>query len=336
LDFFRVRPHALLREGAGAFNACAGFVEGMCVSVSEVRAAGGQVAPAALSWTRRVREILLRVLSEPLVHFIVAGFVLFVAGSVYQNETSIYHIVVTPRHVAQLANDYALQFGGPPDPQTLEALVQRDTHDEILFRQGLALKLDQDDLIVRRRVVQKMQFLLQDLNAPPEPTDAQLLAYYKAHASHYVTPVRATFTHIYFSSDKGGDATAEARAKALLGTLSNATTRAPDRGDPFPDLYDFSAYEPEQVSRLFGKTPFTAAVYSAPVGQWFGPVRSGYGWHLLYVDARQSATQPPLSAVRDAVRTDYLQDAEDKANKTAFDELARKFTIQREDGNHAP
>jgi len=121
-----------------------------------------------------------------------------------------------------------------------------------------------------------------------------------------------------------------------LTTLSNNTTRAPDRGDPFPDLYDFSAYDPHQVERLFGHTPFATAVFSVPPGRWSGPFRSGYGWHLIYVEARQNTALPPLSAVRATVRMDYLQDAQDRANKAAFAELAQRFTIVRDDGKALP
>jgi len=270
---------------------------------------------------------LRRIAAEPLAHFIVVGFVLFVTATIYQRQTDLHRIVITPAHVAQLANDYALQFGDKPDPNTLDALIKRDVHDEILFRQGQALKLGQDDEIVRRRIVQKMQFLIQDLNAPPEPTDAQLQAYYDRHAAHYATPQRATFSHIFFSSDKAGDASAKARALAVLKTLSNQTSRAPDQGDPFPDLYDFSAYEPEQIYRLFGHTPFSDAVETSVVGQWVGPFKSAYGWHLLYVDARENAAKPALSKVRDAVRTDYLQDAQDAANQAAFGKLARDYRV---------
>ena len=269
--------------------------------------------------------------AEPLVHFAVAGFALFLAAAAYQHQTDLHRIVITPAHVAELANQYALQFGDKPDPRTLDALIQRDVHDEVLFRQGQDLKLGQDDQIVRRRVVQKMQFLMQDLNAPPEPTDAQLQAYYDAHSAHYATPPRATFSHVYFSSDKGGDDAAKARAVAVLKTLKDSTTRAPDLGDPFPDLYDFSAYEPEQIWRLFGHTPFADAVQTAPVGHWAGPFKSGYGWHLLYVDARETAAKPPLSQVREAVRTDYLQAAQDRSNQAAFDKLASQYRVVRKD-----
>jgi hypothetical protein len=288
------------------------------------------------SRAKRAGQSLMRVLNEPLLHFAVAGFALFIAGRFYQEQTSVYRIVETPSHTAQIANAYALQFGTQPDAATLEALVKRDLHDEVLFRQGVALGLDKDDEIVRRRIVQKMQFLLQDLHPPAEPTDAQLAAYYNAHKKHYVEPAHVTFSHIYFSSDKAGAAAAQKRAQAVLAKLPAGTTRAPDLGDPFPDLYDFSNYDAGQVLRLFGHTPFSDALFKAPTGKWSGPFRSAYGWHLIYVDARESEESPPLSKVRDAVRTDYLQDAQDKANRAAFADLARQYTVVRDDRKRAP
>jgi hypothetical protein len=235
--------------------------------------------------------------------------------------------VITRAHINQLANDYALQFGERPDAPTLDALVRRDIHDEILFRQGLLLKLDQGDEIVRRRIVQKMQFLLQDLHPPAEPTDAELQAYYAAHAARYETPARVTFSHIFFSSDRGGDTAARARAEAVLKGLPPGVARAPDRGDPFPDLYDVSGYEPQQIYRLFGHSPFADATLTAPVGRWIGPFKSAYGWHLIHIDDRQPVQRPPLSSVRDQVRSDELQAAQDQANADAFARLAKDYTV---------
>jgi len=118
---------------------------------------------------------------------------------------------------------------------------------------------------------------------------------------------------------------------AVLNGLCGDTTRAPQRGDPFPDLYDFSAYEPVQVNRLFGHSEFSRAVFSAPVHDWVGPLRSGYGWHLLYVNERQEPHLPPLAEIRDTVRADYLDQAEKQANDAAFERIARRFTIARRD-----
>jgi len=283
----------------------------------------------ANTWWRRLA-------GEPLVHFLLIGAVLFIAARAYQAHTDIYRIEVTPAHVAQLAHKYALQFGGPPDAATLEQIVQEDIHDEVLFRQGKTLKLDADDEIVRRRVVQKAQFLLQNLSAPADPTEAQLRAYYQAHAAKYAEPPRVTFSHIYFAADKGGDAAAEARARAALARLKPGVTRAPDLGDPFPDIYDFSGYDAEQVARVFGHTPLIAAVLQAPVGRWSGPYRSAYGWHLLYVSARTAAGEASFDTVADRVRSDYAQTAQDAANAAAFAKVARRFTVVRADKPNAP
>jgi hypothetical protein len=306
------------------------------MAISELGVGTARRFAAGRSWVAGLPPTLRRIAAEPLAHFALLGAAIFIGGQIYQSQTSTYRIVVTPQHVVEIGNQYALQFGTQPDPRTLEQLVQRDIDDEILYREGMALKLDQNDEIVRRRIVQKAGFVMQDLNPPAEPTDAQLSAYYAAHGAHYVTNPRATFTQIFFSSDKGGDAAAQARALAALRSMPAGVTRAPDRGDPFPDLYDFSAYEPEQVQRLFGQTPFAQAVYSAPVGRWVGPFKSGYGWHLIYVSTRQAPTQPPLADVRDQVRADYLQDGQDAANKAAFDRLARQFTVVRGDLGQTP
>jgi hypothetical protein len=301
------------------------------VGIGETRPRAARRQRLAAVW-----RLVRRVAAEPLTHFVLIGLVLFIAGRIYQAEADTYRIVVTQGRVQQLANAYALQFGAPPDPRTLEQLVERDVRDEMLYREGMALKLNEDDEIVRRRIVQKTQFVMQDLSPPAEPIDAQLAAYYAAHADHYVSAPRATFSQVFFSADNGGDAAAQARAAAALRSMPPGVTRAPERGDAFPDQYDFAAYEPEQVQRLFGATPFADAVYAAPVGRWSGPFRSGYGWHLVYVSARQPPARPPLSEVRDRVRADYLQDAEDAANKAALDNLARRFTVVRADLGQSP
>jgi len=280
----------------------------------------------------RARPAAMRILAEPLTHFLIAGFVLFWAGSLYQRQVDVYRIIQTPERIALLAQRYALQFGSPPDEATMQTLVRRDTGDEMLFREGIALGLDQGDEIVRRRVVQKMQFLLNDTIAPPEPTEAQLRGYYATHVNSYERPPEVTFSHVFFSDDVPGSRPARARAQSALGTLGHAAVnRAPNLGDPFPYHNDFASFDPQQMSRLFGDTELSRAVFTAPTGQWSGPYRSGYGWHLLHIDARQAASTPHFTDVRDAVRTDYLRDQQAKLNAAAFERLAERFTVQVRD-----
>ena len=269
-----------------------------------------------------------KALREPLLHFVVAGLVLFIAGEAHRRETDPLRIVVTPEREAQLVNRYTLQFGTPPDAATRAALLDREIEEEMLFRQGLALGLDRNDELVRRRIVQKMQFLLEDVSPPAEPADAELRAFYSLHADRYATPARVTFSHVYFSSERG-DERARARALQALNELGNGRGYTEDLGDPFPDLSHFAAYDAQQVHRLFGQTEMADAAFSTPAGRWAGPYKSVYGWHLIYVDSRQDAARPTFTAVRDKVRTDYLLDAQDRANRQAMSQLSREFTVVR-------
>jgi hypothetical protein len=262
-----------------------------------------------------------------LLHFVAAGALLFLAGHAIRARSDTHHIVVTPQREAQLANRYALQFGARPDPSMMDEILESDIHDEILFREGLAMGLDKNDEIVRRRIIQKMQFLLEDLQVPPEPDAGQLQAYYRSHVAQYQLPSRASFSHVYFGLDRG-DASARSRARAALTTLA-PSERAPGPGDPFPDLYDFADYSQAQVEHLFGPTQFAASVFSVPTGKWAGPFKSAYGWHLIYVHSRSAAREQPFAAVRDKVRADYLLDSQKRANDSAFTALAHQFTVGR-------
>jgi peptidyl-prolyl cis-trans isomerase C len=292
---------------------------------SRVMHAGSHVP---LRRRRQVLAVMARCLREPLLHFLVLGFALSWAGHLYQQRASIYHITETPARIAYLRQQYALQFGTAPDATMLQILIRRDIHDEMLLRQGLALKLDQGDEILRRRIVQKMQFLLNDTHAPPEPTEAQLRAYYQAHEAAYRRPAQVTFTHIFFSDDPSSPSLPAQRARDLLPVLNHSgINRAPQRGDPFPDRYDFADYDIGQVTRLFGKTELSRQVFSAPVGRWSGPFRSGYGWHLVHIDARQDPMTADFEAVRERVRTDWLQSEQQKANEAALARLASGFTV---------
>src|SRR3954471_9646939 len=264
-----------------------------------------------------------RLAREPLVHFLLVGAILFAAGETHHKSADAHRIVITPAHIAQIENRYVAQFGRRPNARILDRLIEDDVHDEILFRYGLALKLDREDEIGRRRIVQKTRFLLEDLHPPADPTDAQLDDYYRSHAQRYALPARATFSHVFFAS-----APDEGRARVDLAALADGRRRASEVGGSFPDLYDFASYEPAQVYRLFGHTEFAESVFSVPEKQWLGPFRSTYGWHFLYVHVREPGQQLEFSAVRSRVHADYIADQRERANRAAFADIARQFTVQ--------
>ena len=284
----------------------------------------GRLAAALSKWRGLVHE--------PLVHFFAIGLVLFALAEHHRAQTNIYRIVVTPERVRQVAGRYRVEYGAEPSAATLARLVEADLDEEVLYREGLARKLDSNDEIVRRRVVQKMQFLAQDLATPAEPGEARLQAWYQAHAAQYAAPATVSFSHIYFADGAQGAGAARRRAVAVLAGLSEAVVRAPDRGDPFPDLYDYAGFGPEQARRLFGATELSRALFEAPPRRWIGPLRSAYGWHLVRVQSVQPSRIPPYSTVRDRVRADLLAADQAAANRRSFAALKARFTIVREDG----
>lgn len=274
----------------------------------------------------------MRALREPLVHFVLVAAVIVGAQRIHAVRSDPFRVVMTPERVQQLAESYQLQFNVEPDPDLREALVEQDFEDEVLYRQALAMGLDEDDEIIRRRLIQKMRFVTEDRLAPSEPTAEELEAYFATHQAEYRIRPRATFTHVFFSVDSRSDEQARARALAQLERLNQTgPLRAPEAGDVFPDLYDFSLYQPQQVQRLFGQTEFSRAVFTVPVERWSGPFRSAYGWHLVRVDERREAVDPPFEQVSDRVRLDFLEEAQEAANGEALARMKTQYTLVRED-----
>jgi hypothetical protein len=281
---------------------------------------------SARTWRRRVMALV----REPLLHFFVVGLLLFIAAQAWRSSHDARRIVITPERVADLATKYRMQFGAPPSRPQLDDLVAGYVDEEVLYRQGVAQGLDRDDEIVRRRVAQKTQFLQQDV-PPPEPSAAQLKAFFTAHAADYGQPPRYSFTHIYLSPQVGGDEAARARALTALARLQAGAVPAAVAADTFPDLNSYSAMSATETARIFGDSQLVASLHAAPVGRWYGPVRSAYGWHLVRVEAVIPAKSPDFAEVKEKVRADYFDDAHARANARAMAAARASYTVVRAD-----
>jgi peptidyl-prolyl cis-trans isomerase C len=273
-----------------------------------------------------------RVLSEPLLHFLVLGVLILLAAQAWRTANDERRIVVTDETVAALAGKHRLQYGRPPAPAEQEALVRAWVDEEILYREGRALGLDRDDEIVRRRIAQKVQFLREDLAIPPEPSEAELRAHFAANSARYASPPRTSFRHLYFSPDAVGAERAQARAQSALARLRAGSSPQAVGADAFPDRDAYVALSPDEAERVFGRSALAQALASAPEGRWTGPLRSGYGWHLVLVQARVPGAPADFAAVREQVRGDYLAAARAAANRRAFDALRDRYTVVRRDG----
>ena len=274
---------------------------------------------------------LARLVRDPLVHFLIAGLLIFFASQAWHDAHDRRVIVVTAERAAELSTKYRLQFGNAPSSAQLTQLIDAYVLQEALYREGKAMGLDRDDEIIRRRVSQKVSFLQQDRSLPAAPRAGELQAWYGAHLKDYETPVRITYSHLYFSADGVEDAVSRARAARALVRLRSGALPGGGGADDFPYQNGFAAQTPTEAGRLFGDTDFTDQLQTAPLATWSGPYRSGYGWHLLKVEARVLGATPAFAKVQDEVREDYLHGAQAKANAQAMDRLTARYRVVRQD-----
>jgi len=273
----------------------------------------------------RGRELL----AEPFLHFLLLGAALFGVDHYLEAKSRFTHITIAPQVVAGIAENFRLQYGSLPSPERLQALVDARVREEVFYHEALRLGLDKDDEIIRRRLVQKYEFLQQDLDIESEPNAAALQAFFAAHKQQYEVPATVSFSHVYFSTDSRGEHAPADAARAAAALAVSGLNRAVDSGDAFPGPTDFTRVSQVELGRVFGQQGLASEIFKLPPRQWSKPLASGLGWHLVYVNAREPARVPDFAEVRDTVRRDYLEAARAARNEQAYAKLKRGFVIER-------
>jgi hypothetical protein len=273
---------------------------------------------------------LRRAAREPLLQFLLLGAALFLASAAISHwrARTENRIVIDSALVAWQRNLYHAQFGTWPDSEALEALIQSYIRDEALYREAVRLGLGADDEVVRQRLAQKMEFVLTDATPPPEPDDATLQAYLDAHFDQYTEPGRVSFQLLYFADTPDRDGGHE-RAKAALQQLVAGATDV--HGDPFALDENWSAASADDLRRRFGESEMAEAPLQAPLGEWSGPWRSGYGWHLVHVNSREATTAPSLASMHDQVQSDWLADFRQRDLQARIAQLIAQHQVVRLD-----
>jgi hypothetical protein len=199
--------------------------------------------------------------------------------------------------------------------------------EEVYSREAMALGLDLDDTIIRRRLRQKMEFLTDDVAALAEPTEADLAAYLQAHADAFRVQRKFTFSHVYLSPERHGDNLGRDTVE-LLAQLRQAGDRAEvaELGDPFLLEHRFQSQPAGEVTKLFGEK-FTAALGGLEPGQWQGPIESGYGLHLVWISERTDGRVPALGEVRDAVQREWANARRLEMNERFYRELLKRYDV---------
>lgn len=272
---------------------------------------------------------LQRLLREPLLHFFVLGagiFVLFglVGGTRdYQPD----EILITAGQIDRLVEGWKKTRMRAPTVPELEGLVADHIREEIYYREALAMGLDSNDMIIRRRLRQKMEFLTEDLVRQVEPTEVELQTYLDDNASAFLIEPRFTFRHVYFSEDKRGD-NANSDAITLLASIQedDGTIDIATRGDPLPLARSYKSVPASDTGNLFGQN-FATRLLTLEQGSWQGPVRSGYGLHLVFVDERTEPREPELDEVRDAVIREWREARRREANEKLYRHIRERYTV---------
>lgn len=277
-----------------------------------------------------IRSAAKRVLREPLVHFLAIGALLFVLYGLFSDDRSAVgnRIEISIADVEQLVLIFRKQWQRSPDPMELKGLIDARVREEVLYREALAMGLDENDTIVRRRLAQKVEFLMGDAGGVTEPDDETLRAYYEKNAERYREPPRLSFSQVYFSTDRRG-VQADNDARALLEWLRAANppvTQAPEEGDPLMLPPTYRDRGTDEIARDFGPS-FAQQLGELESGQWRGPITSGYGLHLVYVNSRVQARMPPLEQVRSRVVNDWKADQRQAADARIYEHVRSRYKV---------
>lgn len=275
--------------------------------------------------------VIPSVLKEPLLHFLLAGAVLFGAyawmNSAAQNPPAGQgqEIRIGVGDVQWLAENWTTQWRRQPTYEELGGLIEDYVNEQLLAREARALGLEDNDVIVRRRLAQKLTFLIDGTLRRAEPSETELQQFYDAHAQRFRSDARISFTHIYFSAERA-DARSDATNALRVLLETDAALPAGQQGDRFLIENDFRDESERFIASTFGPE-FARAVSSLRTGVWSGPIQSGYGQHLVRVATLREGQLPPLAEVRERVLEDWRSAQEKTAKDRFLNELRKKYDI---------
>jgi PPIC-type PPIASE domain len=277
------------------------------------------------SFARRVQTWL----TDPLLHFVIAGGVLFLAYA-WLNPSPLVdkaaaELRVGSGEVKWLTETWTRQWHREPTQAELRDLVRNLVNEELLAREAKRLGLDENDTIVRRRLAQKLEFLLQDTARLEEPTDHDLRRFYEARTDLFQGAVRLTFTQIYFSPQRRKDAAADARAM-LARVASSPTAGSDELGDRLLVDRGMQDTDERSVAAAFGPA-FARTVSALPPGAWHGPIESGYGWHLVRLDRVEHAGRRPFEEVRVALVERWREQRQRERHERYLESLLTRYAL---------
>jgi len=279
--------------------------------------------------TSATKGILLkRLFREPLFHFLALALVILavygILGPTGAGKPDA--IVVTASKIEQFAAVFAKTWQRPPSPQELKGLIDDYVKEEIFVREALALGLDKDDTVIRRRLRLKMEFM-NDVGADAlAPTDADLEAYLTAHPDKFAVDPMTAFQQIFLNPERHGDKIAQDVAAILHVLRANPATDPTTLGDASLLPSELPLTGTTSIGEIFGPE-FADAIGKAEPGMWTGPIMSSFGPHVVYVSEHKAGRVPALGEVRDAVTREWGNDKRKKLDDARLNALLKRYQV---------
>lgn len=267
---------------------------------------------------------IIQFTKEPFVQFLVIGTIIFALYKQFDNSEQAEfdsNITIDASTQQWIVGNFTKQFRRSPTRSEMDHLLQAHIIAEVKYRHALEMGLDDQDTIIRRRMLQKFDFLFGNGAADTVPTEEVLLAWYAEHAGEYLDRETISFEHLYYSPD-----TRAAPESDATMALDDLKTNATPVSDHFPFEVEFIDATRMEVRHVLGPQ-FADDVFDAPVGKWHGPIRSGLGVHLVSVTGKQEGI-PPLESVREEVIQDWRKAESKRILHELESELSSKFDIK--------
>ena len=265
---------------------------------------------------------------EPLLHFLLLGALIFIAyGFMNADTPSDDEIVVSLAQQKQLVNAFTVTWKRPPTSKEFQGIVENWIREEIAYREAVAMELDSNDSIIRRRLRQKLELLADDIVSIVEPTNEELEQYLAENSSDYLDEPHYSLQQIFFSIDSRGEATQQDAEQALLLLQTDDMLTNPQNlGDSMLFAYRLENKSESELSKLFGRE-FVLGLERIEPGDWQGPIQSAYGLHLIKIDQYQPGRALSLEEVKNEVKRDWHNQMRQRAIDTLYEQLGGRYTI---------
>ena len=220
------------------------------------------------------------------------------------------------------------EWNRPPSEEEMKGILERFIQQEVYYRKALQMNLDHNDEIIRRRLDQKLRFVTNDLATMKEPTNDELKTYYNANKKKYLLPAQYSFSHIYFNPDKREHIRQDALVVlASLPASDEELLELTKKGDPFPFSYHIDSITEKEIAKEMGDG-FADTLKSLSLKKWTGPIRSGYGMHLVYISEKKTETEPAFAQIKEDLLKDYQYNLQQEYNDRLYKDFRKDFDIK--------